>query len=535
MGTIDLIIVVASLLIVLAVGLWASRKRSETASDYFLASGRLPWWIIGSAFVSTSVSSEQIVGTTGKAYQFGMAIANWEWWTLPTYSLLILFFIPIYLRTRVTTVSDFLDRRYGPLCRDIYSWVMLVAYIIFFLVTVLYSGSLATAQLVNWRPELEKWGQSIVLWSMVVLVAAYTVKGGLASVMWTDAVQCLMLVGGGLALYFYALGQIPGGWKAMVQASPDRFHLYHPPTDAQAPMLGLIAATAGVFLFYQAGNQVMVQRVLGARSVWDGMMGIVFAGFINLVRPLVTCFLGFVVYHWIDVMHRAEPLENHDLAFGFVLKSMSPQWGLRGIVLAGFFAAVMSTLSALANSTATLFSLDVYRKLLNPAASDRHTVRVGQLASLMSLVIAALLAPLVPRFGGIFDFFQRGVAYVATPFISVMLLGIFWRRTNYPGAIAGIVGGLAIQVLLAILLPQIWPNLHFYYIALFAQALAMLITIVVSAVTAPPREDQWRPFLWTRSALAELGGGEQRPAHQSLWLWASLYAVIWIAIYAWFW
>jgi SSS family solute:Na+ symporter len=235
MNGLDLLIIVASLLIVVGVGLWSSRRRGGTAEDYFLASGRLPWWIIGSAFVSTSVSSEQIVGTTGAAYANGMVIANWEWWTLPTYTLLIVLFIPLYLRNRVTTVSQFLERRYGPLCRDIYSWSMLAAYVIVFLVPVLYSGSLAIANLMEWN-------LLIVLWSMVVLVAAYTVKGGLVAVMWTDAVQCAMLVGGGLILYFCALHQVPGGWSAMVAANPGRFHLYRPPGDADAPFLGLVAA-----------------------------------------------------------------------------------------------------------------------------------------------------------------------------------------------------------------------------------------------------------------------------------------------------
>jgi SSS family solute:Na+ symporter len=528
MAPIDLIIVVASLLIVIAVGLWASRRRAETASDYFLASGRLPWWIIGSAFVSTSVSSEQIVGTTGAAYKQGMVIANWEWWTLPTYTLLIVLFIPIYLRNRVTTVPDFLERRFGPLCRDIYSWVMLAAYVMIFLVAVFWSGSLAIADLMGWK-------QSVVLWSMVVIVAAYTIKGGLTSVMWTDAAQCAMLVIGGLVLYFYALSEIPGGWRAMVQAAPERFHLYHPPTDPEAPFLGLVVASAGAFLFYQAGNQLMVQRVLGAKSVWDGMMGIVFAGFINLIRPLVTCFLGFIVYHWIDVLHRAEPLPSADLSFSFVLKTLSPQWGLRGIVLAGFIAAVMSTLSALSNSTDTIFSWVVYRMLIEPGASDRRTVFVGRIASLLSLVIAAALAPVALGTSSIFKYFQTGVTYLATPFISVMLLGILWRRTNYAGALAGIVGGLIIQIGLGIAVPIYWPKLHWLYIALIAQVLAMTVTVAASLLSQPTSDQQWRPFLWTPGLLRQLSEEQPRPWIQSLWIWAGLYAAIWIGIYVWFW
>src|SRR5687767_8484790 len=185
MNTIDLTIVVMSLLIVVGVGLWASRKQADTAEGYFLASGKMPWWLIGSAFVSTSLSSEQMVGTVGAAYSKGMAVANWEWFSFPVYVVFVPLFIPLFLKNRVTTVPDFLNRRFGPLCRDLYSWIMLFAYVVVFLVPVLYGGSLAVADLMGWK-------QGWVIWSMVAVVALYTVKGGLVSVMWTDALQCLM-------------------------------------------------------------------------------------------------------------------------------------------------------------------------------------------------------------------------------------------------------------------------------------------------------------------------------------------------------
>jgi len=335
----DIAIIVGSLLLVMVVGLWASRRQDKTARGYFLASGRLPWWLIGASFVATSVSSEQIVGTIGAAYQHGMGIVNWEWFAIPTYTLLIVFFIPIYLKNRITTVPEFLSKRYGPLCGDIYGWAMLFAYVLVFAVPVLYGGSLAFSEITGWNFH-------VVLWITVVLVGTYTIAGGLSSVMWTDALQCLMLVGGGVVLYFVALDRIPGGWQAMVQANPERFHLYRPPEDPMAPFLGLICGAMGVFLFYQATNQVMIQRVLAARSSWDGIMGIIFAGFVNLFRPVVTCFLGFVVFYWIHAMRMGEPLENPDRAFPFALKTFATGWGLRGVVLAGFLAAVMSTLSS---------------------------------------------------------------------------------------------------------------------------------------------------------------------------------------------
>jgi SSS family solute:Na+ symporter len=528
LGTIDVLIVCASLLAVVLVGLGASRGASRSAKSYFLAGGRMPWYVIGAAFVSTSVSSEQIVGTVGAAYKHGMGIANWEWFSLPVVSLFVTFFVPLYLRSGITTIPDLLSRRFGPLCGSIYSWVMLFVYILIFQATILYSGSLAFS-------ELTGWNFYVVLWAIVILVGSYSIKGGLASVMWTDAVQCLMLFGGGLTLFFIALAKIPGGWGAMMRASPERFHLYHPPSDPIAPFLGLLCGAVGLFIFYQAGNQVMVQRVLSARTRWDGMMGIVFSGFINLVRPLVTCFLGFIVYHWIHIMHQAEPLSNQDSTFPFALRYFSPDWGLRGVILAGFLAAIMAAISALANSTATIFALDVYHKLISKQADDRRLILVGKVASFSALAIAATVAPLVREMGGVFQYFQRGVTFAATPFIAVILLGILWKRTSYHGALFGLVGGLVIQ-LAVVGADAAWEwNLHWLYLGFIAQVLTMLGIVVVSYRTAPPRPDQWQPFLWSRSLLASYEDGVKRPWYQSVMLWYSIYAAAWVFVYWRFW
>lgn len=530
----DVAIIAGSLLLVVIVGLLASRKQDKTARGYFLASGRLPWYIIGAAFVSTSVSSEQIVGTVGKAYEAGMGIANWEWFFLPVYTLVMVFFIPIYLKNRIATVPEFLSRRYGSLCGDIYSWVMVLAYVVVFLVPVLYSGSKAVSGMTGW-------GLGLVLWTMVILVGLYAIKGGLKSVMWTDALQCLMLVGGGVLLFFVALNKVPGGWSAMAAANPDRFHLYRPPGDPNAPFLGLLAGTVGVFLFYQSTNQVMIQRVFGARSAWDGILGIIFASFVNLARPLVTCFLGLIVYHWIFAMHLGRPLANKDDAFAFALGNIAPTWGIRGIIMAGFLAAVMSTVSALANSTATIFSLDVYKKLINKDADDRRLVMVGRLASLCALVGAALLAPSVERLGGIFNYFQQGVTYLATPFVSVMILGLLWKRTNYQGALFGLVGGLIIQIAVALGFPALGMNLHWFYLAFIAEVVIMAGVVVVSLATPPPAAENWKPFHWTPAALARYNESDAdgkvkfRPWYQSLLLWYGVFAAIWFYLYWRFW
>ena len=539
LSIIDIVIVVGSIALVIGVGLWAGWNQEKTARGYFLASGRLPWYIIGAAFVSTSVSSEQIVGTVGQAYRTGMGVANWEWWSLPVYVLLIVFFIPMFLRNKITTIPEFLNRRFSPLCGDIYSWVMLAAYVLVFLVPVLYGGSLTFSELTGWSFHL-------ILWMTVVLVGAYAIKGGLSAVVWTDAVQCLMLLGGGVLLFFLALREIPGGWSAMVAAAPERFHLYHPPSDPVAPFLAMILGSVGVFIFYSAGNQVMLQRVLGARSMWDGMMGIIFAGLINMARPLVTCFTGLILWHWIHVMQMEEPLVNADTAFPMTLKIFAPEWGLRGIILAGFLAAIMSTISALTNSSATLFSLDIYKRLINRQADDRRLVLVGRIASLCALVLAAVIAPSVEHFGGIFLYFQQGVTYLAVPFITVVLFGLLWKRANRQSAQFGLIGGIVIMGLVVLAdsamksqavydrigLPG---GLHWIYLGFIAQVIIVIGIVIVAMATAPPAAAQWEPFVWRPSHLATLRDGPPQPWYRSLWLWFGVFAICWFYAYWRFW
>jgi len=538
LGGIDIAIILGSLILVIIVGLLAGRNQDKSARGYFLASGKMPWYIIGAAFVSTSVSSEQIVGTVGQAYKSGMGIANWEWWSVPVYSLLLVFFVPMFLKSRICTVPEFLARRFGSACGDIYSWIMLLAYVLVFLVPVLYGGSLAFSALtgVNFY---------IILWLTIALVGIYSIKGGLSSVMWTDAVQCVMLVGGGIILFFVALHQIPGGWSAMVAANPDRFHLYHPPTDPIAPFLGILLGSFGVFIFYQAANQVMIQRVLGARSTWDGMMGIVFAGFINLFRPLVTCFLGLIVYHWISVMRMGKALDPADLAFPYALTTFSPEWGLKGIILAGFLAAVMSTISALANSTATIFSLDVYNKLINKDADEKKLVFVGRMASMIALITAAILAPVVSTIG-IFRYFQMGVTYLAVPFITVIFFGLLWKRSNYQSAMFGLLGGI---VILAAVITANWAlkangcfasvglpdGLHWIYQGFIAQVIIAVGMVIVTLRYPAPAPEKWQPFQWTPAVLKEFNAEIKRPWYQSVWLWFGILAAIWITLYVIFW
>jgi SSS family solute:Na+ symporter len=360
--------------------------------------------------------------------------------------------------------------------------------------------------------------------------------------MWTDMVQCGLLTVGGVLLFWLAMSRLPGGvtgaWATMEAASPERMHLYQPPGHPMAPMLGMVFAVFGTFTFYQVGNQAMIQRMLAARSTWDGLMGMVMAGFLGFLRPMVTCFLGLVVYHWIFVMHRAQPLADKDLAFTFALKNLAPGWGVRGIVLSGLIAAVMATVSSLVNSISTLFATDFYKKFINVGASDRRMVRTGQVGALAALAIAACVAPLVGKLGGIFQYTQVGMTYLACPFMATILMGVFWRRVNYAAGVFGLVGGVAIQVAVAFLfgggVPGL-PKLHFFYVGAIAEVLIAAGIVAVTLVTQAPDPERVAPMVWNLNLLRHYDGGRPRPWYQQVKFWWTLFFLGNALIYWRFW
>jgi solute:Na+ symporter, SSS family len=535
LSTADVAIIIGSVVLVVAVGLWVGRKRTETAEGYFMANNRMPWYVIGCAFVASGISSEQMIGTVGVTYKYGLSIANWEWFLWPTYTLPLLIFIPIFLRNKVVTVPGFLSARFGPAVGSLYSAFLLFIYVFVHLPAVLYSGSLAFSQVTGWNFYL-------VVVVTAVAVGAYSIKGGLRSVMFTDVVQCLLLTVGGVLLFWLAMSRLPGGitgaWADMEAASPARMHLYEPPDHPMAPMLGMFLAVFGVFTFYQVGNQAMIQRMLAARSTWDGLMGMVMASFLGFLRPMVTCFLGLVVYHWIFILHRAAPLKDQDLAFTFALANLAPGWGVRGIVLAGLIAAVMATISALVNSISTMFATDFYKKFLHTGASDPQMVATGRLSSLAALAIAACVAPLVGRFGGIFKYTQEGMTYLACPFMATILMGVLWKRVNYAAGVFGFAGGLVIQIVVALLfsgnVPGL-PALHFFYVGAIAEVLTIIGIVIVTLATPPPDAARVKPMIWSPALLKSYDGGRGRPWYQQVKVWWALFFLGNAALYWRFW
>jgi len=225
--------------------------------------------------------------------------------------------------------------------------------------------------------------------------------------------------------------------------------------------------------------------------------------------------------------------DDQDRAFPLALEAFAPS-GLKGVILTGFFAATMSTVSARSHSIATIFSLDVYRNFWRKKAGDRELITTGRVSGGAALLIACLIAPLVGTVG-LFNYFQTGVTYMATPFISVILMGIFWRRTNYSGAVAGLAGGLVIQVMVILALYALHIDLHWLYVGGIAQVLTMLLIAIVSLCSTPPSDEQTKPFIWKREWLTTLDDGKKRPWWKQIWFWLTIYALAWCYVYWLFW
>ena len=373
---------------------------------------------------------------------------------------------------------------------------------------------------------------------IVVGVGAYSIHGGLTSVMWADLFQCILLMVGGITLFFAALGKIPGGWSAMVAASPERMHLYQPPGHEMAPFLGMIIATFGAFTFYQVGNQAMIQRMLAARSTWDALMGLVFAQFINFLRPLVTCFLGLVVYHWIYVMQQHAPLEKPDLAFTFALGEFAPALGRAR-----------------------------HRRGRSDRRGDGHAERPGELH--LHHVLHRHLQEAHPQGGhrprngarGADRLLHRAAAG-GGPLAGrrtvrhLQVLPVHADGHRHPlhgddpdghslearqlsrGAVrpGGRRGhhGVAVDDLQRPLRPTI-PELHFFYIGGIAEVIIMIGIAIVALTTAPPDYAKIAPFVWRPQLLRDLRRRRAPAVVSTTEIVVRHRAVIWLYLYWRFW
>lgn len=478
-------------------GWYAARKARQGAEGYFLGGRAIGWPLIGLSFYVSNMSGGSFVGLPGSGYNDGIAVYHYEWLPALILVLFVFFILPLYLRARIYTAPQFLEERFGPRPRLAFSGFLLVAMTLIDGPASLYAGAMVGQTLFP----------SVPVWSMIAVAAAiagvYIFFGGLGAVVINDALQAAMIIGGGILLLILAWDAIPS-WEAVQAAAPENaLHLIQPADDPLLPWPGVFSGVLIIGIYFWCTNQFVVQRALAARSLDHGRWGALFAAALKLPNLFILILPGVMA----TVLY--PNLERPDMVFPTMMVDLLPV-GLRGLLLAAFVAAILSSLEAIFNSSATLFTMDFVRRL-RPQTSDQALANWGRWATVGFMVAAMLWTPFILQFPTLWQYLQSFLSYLTPPVVAVFLIGIFWRRTSEAGAFYTLVVGIPLAIvgwvaneLLGLL------SIQYLYAAGIVFAASAVILVAVSLATAVPTDEQvgratWRPALW-HDESAELTG-----------------------------
>jgi len=537
----DWVVIIAYFSFIAYIVWWSSRKQ-KTAEDYFLAGRDIGWFAIGGSLFASNIGSEHIVGLAGQGASTGMAMAHWE---LHAWIMVMLawIFVPYYYHSRVFTMPEFLERRFNPKARWMLSLVSLVAYVFTKVSVTVYAGALVFQTLLPdtfGSPENAFWVGAV---ATVVLTGIYTVLGGLRAVMYTDAAQAIILLVGSIAITFFGLDKL-GGWGVMQEMCKENaagFALWRPLSDPGFPWLGVIIASPIIGIWYWCTDQYIVQRTLSARNLTQARRGALFGGMLKLSPVLIFLvpgLMGWALHQKGIIQIPTKLVEgvsviNGDQVFPTMVASLLPA-GLRGVVVAGLLAALMSSLSALFNSAASLYTVDVHEKLW-PGASQQKLVRVGRIATAVVVGLGLIWIPVMPMIsgGGLYQYLQSVQGYLAPPIAAVFLLGIFWRRINARGAVWGLTSGFILGML-KITIQAIFGqakvkhpaflaaigDFNFLYFTGVLFVVSILVVIGASLTAPPPSEAQIMGL--TYATITE----QEKRENRNSWNWKDVLATV---------
>ncbi len=548
LSALDIGIMLLYAVLIIAYGLYhAKRKNSE---EYFLAGRDMIWPIVGISLFAANISSSTLVGLAGDAFKTNTHVYNYEWLAAVILVFFAIFFLPFYLRSKVYTMPEFLERRYDSRSRYYFSFITIVGNVLLDTAAGLYVGNIVLKLMF---PSLPTW---VIIVILAFAAAAYTIPGGLNSVIQTEVIQAILLIFGSMLLTYFAFSRV-GGWSnliagldkmaaegAFVSESGLRLNnaeevlsLVRPRNDAFMPWTGLLLGAPILGFYFWANNQFMVQRVLGAKDVNHGRWGALFAGLLKLPVLFIMVLPGtaaILLYSNLDltplnyVMPSGEICtslaECPNMTYPVLLFDLLPA-GVLGLVLAGLLAAMMSSVSATFNSASTLVTMDFVQKM-RPGLTSQQLVRVGQITTLVLVVLASAWAPQIERFSSLWEYLQLVLAFICPPVVSVFILGLFWGRANSTGAIVSLLTGFVLALFLVITStiattaeatgtePAGWISflngIHFLHRAFFLFVICASIHIVVSLATPPPPEMKVEEYTWKRSMFtaetAELKG-----------------------------
>src|SRR5687768_547030 len=425
MSALDNVIVLIYFAIVFGIGAYFFR-RARTSRSYFLADKSVGWIAVGASLFVSNISSEHFIGLAGSGASSGLAVGHFEWLAVFMCMTLAWVFVPFYLRTNVYTMPEFLERRYGPACRWYLTTVSILAYVFTKISVSLYAGALVLQATVGW----DLYTSAAV---MVVATGTYTIFGGLSAVIYTEFVQAIVLLAGAITLTLLGLSEA-GGMAGLRRAlPPDFFHMMKPASDPAFPWTGIFFGAPILGIWYWCTDQMIVQRVLGAKGEEDARAGALLCGALKILPVFVLVLPGLIA-------RALYPDIKGDDAYPTLVVRLLPP-GVIGLMVAALLAALMSSLSATFNSASTLVTFDVYQKL-NPGASEARLVAVGRIFTVVMVGLGILWVPFISYLSTeVYIYLQSVQAYISPPIAAVFLFGVFWPRANRHGAIVALASG----------------------------------------------------------------------------------------------
>jgi SSS family solute:Na+ symporter len=493
LSTSDYAMIAAYTLLVTAIGVYFARRERD-AEQYFLAGRRMRWPLIGLSLFASNISSTTLVGLSGNAYGQGIAVYNYEWMAAVVLIVVAAFFLPSYLRARVFTVPEYLERRYDRRSRYYFSALTLFLNIVVDTAGSLYAGGLVLQLIL---PEIPLWQ---IIAALTLVAGVYTAAGGLAAVMYTDALQAVLLTVGACVISYVAWQRIDG-WDAILAVTrPEELSLILPADDPNLPWPGLVTGVFLIGFYFWGMNQFMVQRLLSARDLEHGRWGALFAGLLKLSVLFVMVMPGLMA----RVLY--PDLPDQDLVFPTLMFDLLPA-GLLGLVLVGLLAALMSSIDSTLNSASTLVTMDFVHTRA-PGVSQQSLMWIGRGVTLLFMLLAMAWAPQIANFSSLFNYLQQVLAYAVSPVVAVLVVGVFWRQATADGAIAALLAGLvggAVLFTVNVLLQL--THIHFLYVPAILFVLSLGVLVLVSWRGVPPANVT--DLIWSggRRQTSSYGGG----------------------------
>jgi solute:Na+ symporter, SSS family len=496
-------------ILLLGIVIWSLRQKEENTTDYFLAGRNAGWLVIGSSIFASNIGSEHLVGLSGAGMQSGMAMAHWE---LQSWIIILLgwIFAPFYWSSKIYTMPEFLERRYSTRSRTFLSIISLISYVLTKVSVTVYAGGVVLKTVLGIDSVFGIDFFWIAALGLVLVTGIYTVLGGMKAILWTSVIQTPVLILGSLVILYVGLDMV-GGLAELERINGDQMHLIRPASDPNFPWPGVIFGSIIIGFWYWCTDQYIVQRVLSAKGIQAARRGTLFAGYLKLLPVFIFLFPGMIAFA-LNAQGKIQ-VDSADQAFAVLVTELLPS-GIKGIVIAGLLAALMSSLASLFNSSATLFTIDFYKKY-KPAASETKLLQVGRIATIVVVVLGIVWIPVMQMVSGVlYEYLQLVQALIAPGIAAVFLLGVFSKRitpaAGFVGLVAGFVLGMA-RLILTIFKDQLSPdgvlyslvamNWLYYCSALFIVIVA--IVILTSMFTPRASDEQLAGLTYSSISAAQ--------------------------------